>query len=132
MDNVFVPDENYCQKRADLEDHLAASIMPGMELRGELLALPNSAGMQPEYLGSNTVWKAVGVLSVSSKKLADMQTEISISYQSCLQMGRMMDDGSCSPELISMLKRNSTGKAGIFAVMLATFTAEMGSPMNII
>ena len=45
------------------------------------------------------------------KKLADMQTEISIGLQACLQLGRMMDDGSCSPESISMLKRNSTGKA---------------------
>lgn len=45
------------------------------------------------------------------KKLADMQTEIAIGLQSCLQLGRMMDDGTCSPEAISMLKRNSTGKA---------------------
>jgi glutaryl-CoA dehydrogenase len=40
-----------------------------------------------------------------------MQTDIFIGLQSCLQMGRMMEDGSCAPELISMLKRNSTGKA---------------------
>ena len=45
------------------------------------------------------------------KKLADMQTEIAIGLQACLQLGRMMDDGTCSPESISMLKRNSTGKA---------------------
>ena len=45
------------------------------------------------------------------KKLADIQTEIAIGLQACLQLGRMMDDGSCSPEAISMLKRNSTGKA---------------------
>ncbi len=45
------------------------------------------------------------------KKLADMQTEISIGLHACLQLGRMMDDGTCSPESISMLKRNSTGKA---------------------
>ena len=40
-----------------------------------------------------------------------MQSEISIGYQSCLRMGRLMDEGRCAPELISMLKRNSTGKA---------------------
>ncbi len=45
------------------------------------------------------------------KKLADMQTEIAIGLQACLQLGRMMDDGTCAPESISMLKRNSTGKA---------------------
>jgi glutaryl-CoA dehydrogenase len=45
------------------------------------------------------------------KKLADMQTEIAIGLQACLQLGRMMDAGTCSPETISLLKRNSTGKA---------------------
>ena len=45
------------------------------------------------------------------KKLADMQTEIAIGLQACLQLGRLMDDGRCAPEMISMLKRNSTLKA---------------------
>jgi glutaryl-CoA dehydrogenase len=45
------------------------------------------------------------------KKLADMQTEISIGLQACLRLGRMMDEGSAAPEAISMLKRNSCGKA---------------------
>ncbi len=45
------------------------------------------------------------------KKLADMQMEIAVGLQSCLRLGRMMDDGSCAPEAISLLKRNSTLKA---------------------
>jgi glutaryl-CoA dehydrogenase len=45
------------------------------------------------------------------KKLADMQTEITIGLQSCLRAGRLMDEGRCPPELVSMLKRNSCGKA---------------------
>ncbi len=45
------------------------------------------------------------------KKLADMQTEIALGLNACLQLGRMMDDGRCAPEMISMLKRNSTLKA---------------------
>ncbi len=45
------------------------------------------------------------------KKLADMQTEISLGLQGCLQAGRLMDDSQCPPELISLLKRNSCGKA---------------------
>ncbi len=44
-------------------------------------------------------------------KLADMQTEIGIGLQSVLRVGRMLDDGSCAPELISLVKRNSCGKA---------------------
>jgi glutaryl-CoA dehydrogenase len=45
------------------------------------------------------------------KKLADMQTEIAISLQACLQLGRLMDAGQAAPEAISLCKRNSCGKA---------------------
>ena len=45
------------------------------------------------------------------KKLADMQTEISLGLQGCLQMGRLMDDNACPVELISLMKRNNCGKA---------------------
>ena len=45
------------------------------------------------------------------KKLADMQTEISLALLGVLQAGRLKDRGQLSPELISMLKRNSCGKA---------------------
>tara|TARA_A100001037_G_scaffold155082_1_gene139762 strand:+ start:214 stop:1386 length:1173 start_codon:yes stop_codon:yes gene_type:complete len=45
------------------------------------------------------------------KKLADMQTEITLGLQSCLRMGRMMDEDNCPIEVISLLKRNNCGKA---------------------
>lgn len=45
------------------------------------------------------------------KKLADMATEISIGYQACLQVGRLKDAGNVAPQMISMVKRNSCGKA---------------------
>jgi len=45
------------------------------------------------------------------KKLADMQTEIALGLQGCLRGSRMLDDGTCAPETISLLKRNSCGKA---------------------
>lgn len=45
------------------------------------------------------------------KKLADMQTEISIGLLACLQAGRLMDAGMLPPETISLIKRNSCGKA---------------------
>ena len=45
------------------------------------------------------------------KKLADMQTEITIGLQSVLQLGRLLDDGKGAPEAISLCKRNSCGKA---------------------
>ena len=45
------------------------------------------------------------------KKLADMQTEITIGLQGCLRLGRMKDEGTAATELTSMMKRNSCGKA---------------------
>ncbi len=45
------------------------------------------------------------------KKLADMQTEIALGLQGCLQVGRLMDDAKGAPEMISILKRNNCGKA---------------------
>jgi len=45
------------------------------------------------------------------KKLADMQTEISLGLQGCLRMGRMMDGDDCPVELISLMKRNNCGKS---------------------
>jgi len=45
------------------------------------------------------------------KKLADMQTEITLGLQAVLRLGRLMDEGRAAPEMISLLKRNSCGKA---------------------
>ena len=45
------------------------------------------------------------------KKLADMQTEITLGLQAALQAGRLFDAGKISPEAISLIKRNNCGKA---------------------
>ncbi|UFS57106.1 acyl-CoA dehydrogenase [Comamonadaceae bacterium M7527] len=45
------------------------------------------------------------------KKLADMQTEITLGLQACLRVGRLMDENRAAPEMISLIKRNSCGKA---------------------
>ena len=45
------------------------------------------------------------------KKLADMQTEITLGLQAVLRLGRLIDEGRAAPEMISLLKRNNCGKA---------------------
>ncbi len=45
------------------------------------------------------------------KKLADMQTEIALGLQGCLRLGRLRDEGQAAPEITSIMKRNSCGKA---------------------
>jgi glutaryl-CoA dehydrogenase len=44
-------------------------------------------------------------------KLTNMQTEITLALQAVLRLGRLMDEGRATPEMVSMLKRNSCGKA---------------------
>jgi glutaryl-CoA dehydrogenase len=44
-------------------------------------------------------------------KLANMQTEITLALQAALRVGRLIDEGRAAPEMISLVKRNSCGKA---------------------
>lgn len=45
------------------------------------------------------------------KKLADAMADIAIGFQACLRVGRLIDEGNWQPEMISLIKRNSAGKA---------------------
>ncbi len=45
------------------------------------------------------------------KKLADMQTEVTLGLQGALRLGRLMEEGQAAPEMISLMKRNNCGKA---------------------
>ena len=113
MDEVFVPEENR---------------LPNARGLGGPFGCLNNAryGIAWGALGSaEACWHAarnyalertqfnrpLAANQLIQKKLADMQTEIAIGLQACLQLGRLMDDGRCAPEMISMLKRNSTLKA---------------------
>jgi len=113
MDEVFVPEEN---------------LLPNVEgLRGPFGCLNNARyGISWGALGAaETCWHTArdytlersqfGVPLASKQlvqlKLADMQTEISIGLQACLRAGQLMDAGKIAPELISLTKRNSCGKA---------------------
>ena len=113
MDEVFVPAEN---------------LLPGVTgLKGPFTCL-NSAryGIAWGALGAaEACWhtarqytldrkqfdKPLAANQLVQKKLADMQTEITLGIQGALRLGRMMDDGSATPEIVSLMKRNSCGKA---------------------
>jgi glutaryl-CoA dehydrogenase len=55
--------------------------------------------------------KPLGANQLIQLKLADMQTDIALGLQGCFRAGQLMDEGNIAPELISLIKRNSTGKA---------------------
>ena len=59
--------------------------------------------------------KPLAQTQLFQKKLADMQTEITLALQASLRVGRLMDEGRAAPEMISLVKRNNCGKALVIA-----------------
>jgi glutaryl-CoA dehydrogenase len=55
--------------------------------------------------------KPLAANQLIQKKLVDMQTEITLGLGACLRLGRLKDEGRATPEMISLLKRNNSGKA---------------------
>jgi glutaryl-CoA dehydrogenase len=55
--------------------------------------------------------KPLAANQLIQKKLADMQTDIALGLQGCLRLGRLKDEGKAAPEITSIMKRNSCGKA---------------------
>ena len=55
--------------------------------------------------------KPLASTQLYQKKLADMETEITLGLQASLRVGRLMDEGKMAPEMISLVKRNNVGKA---------------------
>jgi glutaryl-CoA dehydrogenase len=113
MQDVFVPAENQ---------------LPGVKgLRGPFSCLNNARyGISWGALGAaEFCWHAardytlgrmmfgrpLAATQLIQKKLADMQTEITIALQAVLRLGRLLDEGRAAPEMISLCKRNSCGKA---------------------
>ena len=62
-------------------------------------------------LGRKMFGRPLAGTQLIQKKLADMQTEITLGLHSALQLGRLLDAGEAAPEMISLLKRNNCGKA---------------------
>jgi len=113
MQDVFVPEEN---------------LLPGVEgLKGPFGCLNRARyGIAWGSMGAaEFCWHAarqytldrsqfgrpLAATQLVQKKLADMQTEIALGLQGCLQMGRLMDTDSCPVELVSLMKRNNCGKS---------------------
>ena len=113
MDEVFVPEENR---------------LPNVQgLKGPFGCLNNARyGIAWGTLGAaETCWHTARQYTLDRKqfgrplagnqliqlKLADMQTDIALGLQGCLRAGQMLSDGTISPDLISLIKRNSCGKA---------------------
>ena len=113
MDNVFCPDENVFAEVRGLKGPFTClnSARYGIAW-GALGAAEDCWHRARAYVMERTQFgRPLAANQLIQKKLADMQTEIALGLQACLRLGRMKDEGAVPPEITSMLKRNSAGKA---------------------
>jgi len=113
MDEVMVPGENLLPGAAGLKGPFTClnSARYGIAW-GALGAAEDCWHTARKYvLDRQQFGRPLAANQLVQKKLADMQTEITLGLQACLRFGRMKDEGSASPEITSLLKRNSCGKA---------------------
>ena len=113
MDNVFCPEENAFPEVRGLKGPFTClnSARYGIAW-GALGAAEDCFFRARTYvLDRKQFGRPLAANQLVQKKLADMQTEIALGLQGCLRLGRMKDEGSASPEITSILKRNSCGKA---------------------
>ena len=113
MDEVFVPTENLLPNVTGLKGPFTCLNAARYGIAwGALGAAEACWHTARQYtLDRKQFDKPLAANQLVQKKLADMQTEITLGIQGALRLGRMMDDGSATPEIVSMMKRNSCGKA---------------------
>ncbi len=113
MDDVFCPEENAFPEVRGLKGPFTClnSARYGIAW-GALGAAEDCFHRARQYvLDRKQFGRPLAANQLVQKKLADMQTEIALGLQGCLRLGRMKDEGTASPDLTSILKRNSCGKA---------------------
>ncbi|HAK64219.1 MAG TPA: acyl-CoA dehydrogenase [Alphaproteobacteria bacterium] len=113
MDEVFVPEENLLPNVAGLKGPFGCLNNARYGIAwGAMGAAEFCWHAARQYtLDRKQFGRPLAANQLIQKKLADMQTEISIALQSCLRVGRLKDEGAATPEMISLIKRNSCGKA---------------------
>ena len=113
MDDVFVPEENLLPNVQGLKGPFGCLNRARFGIAwGSLGAAEfcwhaaRAYGLERKQFG-----RPLAANQLFQKKLADMQTEITLGLQVCLRLGRLMDEGKAAPEAISLAKRNSCGKS---------------------
>jgi glutaryl-CoA dehydrogenase len=123
LDRVFVSDDQLLEHVEGLKGPFSCLNMARYGISwGALGAAEFCWHSAREYgLSRKQFGKPLAATQLFQKKLADMQTEISIGMQSVLRLGQMIDAGLASSEAISLLKRNNCGKA----LEIARFARDM-------
>ncbi len=113
LDEVFVPEENLLPNVSGLKGPFGCLNNARYGIAWGALGAAEFCWHQArEYtLDRKQFGRPLAANQLIQKKLADMQTEIAIGLQACLRAGRLKDEGRCPVETISLIKRNSCGKA---------------------
>ena len=113
MDGVFVPAANELPNASGLKGPFGCLTRARYGIAwGALGAAEFCWHAAREYvLERRQFGRPLAANQLVQKKLADMQTEIAVGLAACLRLGRLFDEGAAPHEAVSMLKRNSAGKA---------------------
>ncbi len=113
MQNVFVPEDNLFASVKGLKGPFGCLNRARYGIAwGALGAAEFCWHAARRYtLDRHQFGRPLAATQLIQKKLADMQTEITLGLQGCLAMGRLMDADNCPVELVSLMKRNNSGKA---------------------
>lgn len=113
MDNVFVPEENLLPNVKGLKGPFGCLNKARYGIAWGALGAAEFCWHAARQYSLDRIQfsRPLAATQLVQKKLADMQTEITLGLQGCLQAGRLMDEGNCPVELISLIKRNSCGKS---------------------
>ena len=113
MHDVFVPDENELPGASGLKGPFGCLNRARYGIAwGALGAAEYCWHTARDYvLERRQFGRPLAANQLVQKKLADMQTEIALGLAACLRLGRLFDEGEAAHEAVSMLKRNSAGKA---------------------
>ena len=113
MDNVFVPEDNLMPGSSGLKSPMGCLNSARLGIAwGSLGAAETCWHTARQYvLDRKQFNRPLAANQLIQKKLADMQTEITLGLQGCLRATRLKEEGKLAPELISLLKRNSCTKS---------------------
>jgi len=113
MDEVFVPEENLLPNVQGLKGPFGCLNAARYGIAwGALGAAEFCWHAARQYtIDRSQFGKPLAANQLIQKKLADMMTEITLGLQGCLRLGRLKDEGKAAPEITSIMKRNSCGKA---------------------
>ncbi|MFT6208647.1 MAG: glutaryl-CoA dehydrogenase [Colwellia sp.] len=113
MDNVFVPSDNILPNVKGLSGPFGCLNKARYGIAWGALGAAEFCwhGARQYTLDREQFGRPLAATQLIQKKLADMQTDITTGLLACLQVGRLMDSDQLAPEAISLIKRNSCGKA---------------------